>query len=64
MTADDKYLYLVWRKVKHINNVTHICYRIFILNSLPFPKVQVIGRRYSIPLWQSRNENYQDIREA
>ena len=64
MTADNNYLYLVWTKLKYVDNVTHICYSIFIQNSLPFPKIQIIGRRYSIPLWQLRNENYQKIPEA
>ena len=64
MTGDNKYLYFVWKKLKQINNVTHICYSIFIHNSLPLPKIQIIGRRYSIPLWQSRTENYQEIRKA
>ena len=50
MTGDNKHLYFIWKKLKHINNVTHICYSIFIDNSLSFPKIQIIGRRYSIPL--------------
>ena len=65
MTADNKYLYFIRKKLKHFNNVTHIYYSIFIHNSLPFPKIKIIGRRYLIPLWQSRIENYQEeIREA
>ena len=64
MTADNKYLYFIWKKLKHFNNVTHICYSTFIHNSLPFLKIKVIGRRYSISLWQSRIENYQEMREA
>ena len=48
-------------KLKHINNVMHIYYSIFIHNLLRFPKIQVIGRRYLIPVWQSRTENYQEI---
>ena len=64
MTADNKYLYFIWKKLKHINKVTHICYSIFIHNLLSFPKIQIIGRRYLILLWQSRIENYQKIREA
>ena len=50
MTGDNKHLYFIWKKLKHINNVTNICYSIFIDNSLSFPKIQIIGRRYSIPL--------------
>ena len=49
-TADNKYLYFIWKKLKHISNVTHICYSIFIHNSLSFPKsrslVDVTQSRY------------------
>ena len=50
MTADNKYLHFTWKKLKHISNVTHICYSIFIHNSLSFPKsrslVDVTQSRY------------------
>ena len=63
MTADNKYLCFI-RKNWNINSVMHIYYSIFIHNLLLFPKIQVIGRRYLIPVWQSRTENYQEIWET
>ena len=39
MIADNKHFYLIWKKLKHINNVTPISYGIFIRNLFSFLKI-------------------------